>query len=75
MTDKAANGANGEWQAVVAFHGHSCPRLVLGYRVAKTALRELGEPGRYVLVRCQGPPDGRCLRLKVHSPAAIAQIS
>jgi len=28
---------------VVAFHGHLCPGLVLGYRVAMTAMKELGE--------------------------------
>jgi len=27
----------------IAFHGHSCPGLALGYRVALLALRELGE--------------------------------
>jgi len=26
---------------VVGFHGHSCPGLALGYRVARTALREM----------------------------------
>ena len=28
---------------VVEFHGHICPGLVLGYRVAQLALKELGE--------------------------------
>lgn len=28
-------------QAVIQFHGHLCPGLALGYRVAKAALREL----------------------------------
>ncbi len=27
---------------VIQFHGHLCPGLALGYRVAKTALKELG---------------------------------
>ena len=26
---------------VIQFHGHFCPGLALGYRVAKAALREL----------------------------------
>lgn len=29
-------------RGVVQFHGHLCPGLALGYRVAKAALRELG---------------------------------
>lgn len=31
---------------VVAFHGHSCPGLALGYRVALAAMREAGMAGR-----------------------------
>lgn len=29
------------FEEVVGFHGHSCPGLALGYRVARTALREM----------------------------------
>ncbi|MGB9887812.1 MAG: FmdE family protein [Moorellales bacterium] len=43
MTEKAISGPDADWQAVVAFHGHSCPGLAIGYRVAKAALRELGQ--------------------------------
>ncbi len=31
------------WEIVVEFHGHSCPGLAVGYRVAQIALRELKE--------------------------------
>lgn len=30
-----------DWDRVVEFHGHSCPGLATGYRVAKIALQEL----------------------------------
>lgn len=30
------------WTRVVEFHGHICPGLAVGYRVAQVALRELG---------------------------------
>ncbi|MDK2895555.1 MAG: formylmethanofuran dehydrogenase subunit [Moorella sp. (in: firmicutes)] len=30
-----------DWERAVAFHGHSCPGLAIGYRAAKIALREL----------------------------------
>lgn len=30
-----------DWDRVVEFHGHSCPGLAIGYRVAKIALQEL----------------------------------
>ncbi|WP_434075582.1 FmdE family protein [Moorella naiadis (nom. illeg.)] len=30
-----------DWERAVAFHGHTCPGLAIGYRVAKIALREL----------------------------------
>ncbi len=33
---------NRELRETIQFHGHLCPGLVLGYRVAKAALRELG---------------------------------
>lgn len=33
--------ARTDWERVVEFHGHSCPGLAVGYRVAKIALREL----------------------------------
>ncbi|MEW5898620.1 MAG: FmdE family protein [Bacillota bacterium] len=32
-----------DWEKAVEFHGHSCPGLAIGYRVAKVALRELAE--------------------------------
>ncbi len=31
------------WEKAVEFHGHSCPGLAIGYRVAQVALDELGE--------------------------------
>jgi len=31
------------WEKAVEFHGHSCPGLAVGYRVASIALRELKE--------------------------------
>jgi len=30
-----------DWEKVIEFHGHSCPGLAVGYRVAQIALREL----------------------------------
>ncbi|AOQ24196.1 hypothetical protein MTAT_08380 [Moorella thermoacetica] len=30
-----------DWDRAVAFHGHTCPGLAIGYRAAKIALREL----------------------------------
>lgn len=30
------------WEQVIDFHGHTCPEIALGYRVAQIALRELG---------------------------------
>jgi len=30
------------WEQVVDFHGHTCPEIALGYRVAQIAMRELG---------------------------------
>lgn len=33
------------YEETVAFHGHSCPGLAMGYRVALAALRELGAAG------------------------------
>lgn len=30
------------WEQVIEFHGHSCPEIALGYRVAQIATRELG---------------------------------
>ncbi|RDV80181.1 FmdE family protein [Ammonifex thiophilus] len=33
--------AKSDWKRVVEFHGHACPGLAIGYRVAKAALREL----------------------------------
>lgn len=30
------------WEQVVDFHGHTCPEIAIGYRVAQIAQRELG---------------------------------
>ncbi|SPF33169.1 Formylmethanofuran dehydrogenase subunit E region [Candidatus Desulfosporosinus infrequens] len=30
------------WEQVIDFHGHTCPEISLGFRVAQIALRELG---------------------------------
>jgi formylmethanofuran dehydrogenase subunit E len=30
------------WDQVIDFHGHTCPEISLGYRVAQIALREMG---------------------------------
>ena len=30
------------WEQVIDFHGHTCPEIALGYRVAQIAMRELG---------------------------------
>lgn len=30
------------WDQVIDFHGHTCPEISLGFRVAQIALRELG---------------------------------
>jgi len=30
------------WEQVIDFHGHTCPEISLGYRVAQIAMRELG---------------------------------
>lgn len=30
------------WEQVIDFHGHTCPEIALGYRVAQIAKRELG---------------------------------
>lgn len=30
------------WEQVVDFHGHTCPEISVGYRVAQIAIRELG---------------------------------
>jgi formylmethanofuran dehydrogenase subunit E len=30
-----------DWEMAVDFHGHSCPGLAIGYRVAKAGLREI----------------------------------
>jgi formylmethanofuran dehydrogenase subunit E len=32
-----------QWQQAVAFHGHTCAGLAMGVRVARAAIRELGE--------------------------------
>lgn len=35
-----------DFKKVAEFHGHVCPGLAYGYRVAKTALKELGEKAK-----------------------------
>lgn len=30
------------WEQVIDFHGHTCPGIAIGYRVAQIAVRELG---------------------------------
>lgn len=30
------------WEQVIDFHGHTCPEISLGYRVAQIAMREMG---------------------------------
>lgn len=30
------------WEQVIDFHGHTCPEIALGYRVAQIAMRVLG---------------------------------
>lgn len=30
------------WEQVIDFHGHTCPEISLGFRVAQIAMRELG---------------------------------
>jgi formylmethanofuran dehydrogenase subunit E len=30
------------WELVIDFHGHTCPGIALGYRVAQLALKEMG---------------------------------
>jgi len=30
------------WEQVIDFHGHTCPEIAIGYRVAQIAARELG---------------------------------
>ncbi|MDR3602228.1 MAG: formylmethanofuran dehydrogenase subunit E family protein [Desulfosporosinus sp.] len=30
------------WEQVIDFHGHTCPEISIGYRVAQIATRELG---------------------------------
>ena len=31
-----------DWDQCVTFHGHECPGLAIGYRVAKAAQKRLG---------------------------------
>ncbi len=37
-----SDSVDSDLREVIQFHGHLCPGLALGYRVAKAALRELG---------------------------------
>ncbi|MGI1657796.1 MAG: formylmethanofuran dehydrogenase subunit E family protein [Desulfitobacterium sp.] len=42
------------WELVIDFHGHTCPGIALGYRVAQLAQREMGirpTPDSEVLVK------------------------
>lgn len=44
------------WEQVTDFHGHSCPGVALGFRVAQIASRELGlrpSPEAQVLVKAE----------------------
>jgi formylmethanofuran dehydrogenase subunit E len=47
-----SSGFDDDLREAIQFHGHLCPGLALGYRVAKAALRELGaeRPGDEELV-------------------------
>jgi len=41
------------WEQVIDFHGHTCPEIALGYRVAQIAKRELGfcpEPENSIII-------------------------
>jgi len=41
------------WEQVIDFHGHTCPEIALGYRVAQIAKRELGfnpEPETSIMI-------------------------
>lgn len=40
------------WELVIDFHGHTCPGIALGYRIAQLALREMG---------IRPTPDSECL--------------
>lgn len=40
------------WEQVIDFHGHTCPGVALGYRVAQLAQREMG---------IRPTPDSECL--------------
>jgi len=40
-------------QATIAFHGHECPGLAIGIRVAELALRELGPAGPELVAVCE----------------------
>ncbi|AFM00792.1 formylmethanofuran dehydrogenase subunit E [Desulfitobacterium dehalogenans ATCC 51507] len=40
------------WELVIDFHGHTCPDIALGYRVAQLAQREMG---------IRPAPDSECL--------------
>lgn len=44
------------WEQVVDFHGHTCPGIAIGFRVAQIAQRELGlrpGPGSELLVKAE----------------------
>lgn len=40
------------WELVIDFHGHTCPDIALGYRIAQLAQREMG---------IRPAPDSECL--------------
>ena len=40
------------WELVIDFHGHTCPGIALGYRIAQLAQREMG---------IRPTPDSECL--------------
>ena len=40
------------WELVIDFHGHTCPGIALGYRIAQLAQREMG---------IRPTPDSECI--------------
>jgi formylmethanofuran dehydrogenase subunit E len=56
---------NDDLQAAVRFHGHLCPGLALGYRVAKAALREL---------RAERPQDEELVAVVENDSCAVDAI-
>ena len=44
--EEMTEGFPEDWRKVVEFHGHVCPGLATGYRLAKAALAALGYKSR-----------------------------